>query len=194
MKGIFQVEILRQPQLDLAIKLLGLLLVVESVLPAPVAAALAGVLAALLLFRFAFWAPLRAMRRIDLAVMYLGYLAIVVHLLMVAASRLWSPAWVGAAAVHVFTLGAMGLVIPAMIVRIVKGHTGRKVTFDGGDKLVLWLMLAALALRVAAPQLLPAGYGHWIAASALCWSLAFGVLAWRYIPIMCRPRIDGREH
>lgn len=194
MKGIFQVEILRQPQLDLAIKLLGLLLVIESVVPAPVAAALATLLAALLLFRFAFWAPLRAMRRIDLTVMYLGYLAIVGQLLMVAASRLWSPDWVGAVAVHVFTLGAMGLVIPAMIVRIVKGHTGRKVTFDVGDKLVLWLMLTALVLRVVAPQLLPAGYGHWIAGSALCWSLAFGVLAWRYIPLMCRPRVDGREH
>jgi uncharacterized protein involved in response to NO len=38
----------------------------------------------------------------------------------------------------VFTLGAMGLIIPAMLIRISKGHTGRKVVFDRVDKLALW--------------------------------------------------------
>ena len=31
-------------------------------------------------------------------------------------------------------LGVMGLIIPAMLIRIAKGHTGRKVVFDRGDK------------------------------------------------------------
>ena len=35
-------------------------------------------------------------------------------------------AWVGSVSVHLFTLGAMGLIVPAMIVRISRGHTGRK--------------------------------------------------------------------
>jgi uncharacterized protein involved in response to NO len=45
-----------------------------------------------------------------------------------ARSRRWS--WVGAVSTHVFGLGVMGLIIPAMLIRIAKGHTGRKVVFD----------------------------------------------------------------
>lgn len=194
MKGIYQVDILRHPRLDLAIKGLALLLVAGSFLPPPLAGALSLLLAALLFARFVFWHPLQAFRRIDLAVMYLGYLAIVAHLAMDGLAHFGWRGGVGALTVHVFTFGAMGLVIPAMIVRIVKGHTGRKVGFDVGDKLVLWLMIAAFVLRVLLPQWLPALYGAWIAASAACWSLGFGILAWRYVPFMCQPRVDGKVH
>jgi len=88
----------------------------------------------------------------------------------------------------------MGAIIPAMIIRIAKGHTGRKVVFDGGDRLILYIMLLALAFRVLLPQLVPAAYLGWIHAAATCWLLAFGLLAWRVVPMLWRPRIDGREH
>lgn len=185
MKGAFQVQILRHPWLDLSIKLLALLLVGGFLLPEALTATIALTLACLLLLRFAFWKPQLGMRRIDIGIMYIGYLAIVGQLLLFA---------LGSASTHVFTLGAMGCVIPAMIVRIANGHTGRKVVFTRVDRSILYLMLAALIFRVALPQLAPDQYLAWLFAAAGCWLLAFGLLGWRYIPYLLQPRVDGRTH
>ncbi len=194
MKAAFQAEILRHPKLDMAIKLLGLLLVVEFLMPRPLGAALALALAVLLGIRFFFWKPHLAFRRIDIGIMYIGYLAIVGQLLVEALGHVINFVWIGSVSVHLFTVGAMGCVIPAMIIRISKGHTGRKVVFDGLDRAVLYLMLATLLARVGLPQIFPAAYLGWIHLSACLWSAAFAIVAWRYIPILIRPRIDGREH
>lgn len=194
MKSIFQVTILRLPKLDMTIKLLALLLVVEFALPKPLTAAITFLLALLLGIRFCFWKPQLAVKRIDVGIMYIGYLAIVGQLLTEALGHVMHLTWVGSVSVHLFTFGAMGAVIPSMIIRISKGHTGRKVVFDGMDKGVLYIMLVALLTRLVAPQLLPASYLLWIQLSAACWLIGFGILAWRYIPILMQPRVDGKEH
>lgn len=194
MKGAFQVAILRHPRLDMGIKALGLALVFAGFMASPLAAGLDLALALLLAVRFAFWKPHLALRRLDIGIMYLGYLAIVAQLLLDALDRLAQPAWTGALTVHVFTFGAMGLIIPAMLVRISKGHTGRKVSFDALDKLALWIMIAGLVLRTLVPQLAPARYGLWIDLAAACWFACFALLAWRYVPLLLQPRIDGKEH
>lgn len=194
MKAAFQAQILRHPALDMAIKLLGLMLVVEFALPRPLTAAVSLLLATLLAIRFFYWKPQLAFKRLDIGVMYIGYLCIVAQLLIEALGHVVTFVWIGSVSVHLFTFGAMGLVIPGMIVRISKGHTGRKVIFDGGDKLVLVIMLVALVVRIVVPQFAPAAYLGWIHLSATCWFVAFGILAWRYIPILLQPRIDGREH
>ena len=194
MKNVFQVAILRHPLLDRTIKLLAVTLVFASAMPPLLAAAVSLALALLLLGRFAFWKPQLAMRRIELAIMYLGYLSIVGQLLLSAIDRVAPVAWVGTVAVHVFTLGAMGLVIPAMLIRIAKGHTGRKVVFDSLDKTVLWIMLLGFVARIVLPQFSPAAYLRWLDLTATCWLVAFAILAWRYIPYLLRARIDGKEH
>ncbi|MCE1244078.1 NnrS family protein [Oryzomicrobium sp.] len=194
MKGAFQVTLPRHAALDMPIKGLGLVLVAAGWLPPPLVAAVALALAALLLARFVLWQPRLGLSRIDVGVMYLGYLAIVAQLLLEALAVIHPVAWVGTVSVHTFTFGAMGLIIPAMLVRICQGHTGRKVVFTRADKAVLWVMIAGFVLRVAAPQFYPAAYGHWIHLAALCWAVAFAVLAWRFVPLLFRPRIDGREH
>jgi uncharacterized protein involved in response to NO len=194
MKAAFQANILRQPKLDMPIKLLGLLLVVEFALPRPLTAAIAFALAILLGIRFVFWKPQLACKRIDIGIMYVGYLAIVGQLLIEALGHVWQFVWIGSLSVHLFTFGAMGTVIPAMIIRISKGHTGRKVVFDRLDKLALYIMLAALVVRVVVPQIYPAGYLLWIQLSAACWLACFGILGWRYIPILFQARLDGKEH
>jgi uncharacterized protein involved in response to NO len=194
MKSAFQVHILRHPGLDLSIKLLALVLVGGFLLPDALTAALSLALALLLLWRFAFWKPLLGMQRIDIGIMYIGYLAIVAQLLLLALGQFSSASWTGTISTHVFTFGAMGCVIPAMVVRIANGHTGRKVVFTGVDRSILYLMLAALLIRVLLPQLMPDSYLVCIQAAAACWLFAFGLLGWRYIPYFLRPRIDGRAH
>ena len=194
MKAAFQTQILRQPKLDMPIKLLGLLLVFEFALPRPLTAALSLALAVLLLIRFVFWKPQLAFKRIDIGIMYVGYLAIVGQLLIESLGHVINFVWIGSVSVHLFTFGAMGSVIPAMIMRISKGHTGRKVVFDGLDRAVLYIMLVALVVRVVVPQFAPGAYLGCIHAAATCWLLSFGIIAWRYIPMLMQPRIDGKEH
>lgn len=111
MKASFQVELLRRPALDGAIKALGVALVLEGLAPPALAAAAALGLAALLLLRFALWHPVRALGRLEVAVMYLGYLALTAQLVLEFGGRLIPHAWVGALPVHVFTLGTMGVII-----------------------------------------------------------------------------------
>ena len=194
MKNVFQVAILRHEVLDKTIKLLALLLIGAGFMPAALAGWLSLLLALLLAARFMFWKPWLALRRLDIGIMYLGYIGIVLQLLLASPGAPGSPHWVGALPVHVFGLGVMGLIIPAMLIRIAKGHTGRKVAFDSLDKLVLWIMIAAMVLRVIAPQIDPAGYVRWIELAACGWAIGFAILAWRLIPFLLQPRVDGKEH
>ena len=194
MKSAFQVTILANQKLNKAIKLLGLIMVFESLMPHQAASGVALLLAALLIGRFFFWKPHLALQRLDIGIMYLGYLAIIAQLLIGILSPLIHPAWVGSVSVHVFTFGAMGLIIPAMLIRISNGHTGRKVAFDTYDKTVLRIMIFGFVVRIIAPQLFPAGYLHCVALAAACWFACFAMLAWRYIPYLVRARVDGKEH
>lgn len=194
MKAGFQVLILSNPALNKAIKILGLLLVFESLLPPQLSGWIALLLALLLTGRFFFWKPQLAMQRLDIAVMYLGYLALVAQLLIEFIRYVAYPEWPVSLSIHVFTFGVMGIIIPGMLVRISKGHTGRKASFDAADKMVLWVMILAFVLRIVAPLVYPAGYTLWIYLAAFCWLVCFATLAWRYIPILMQPRIDGKEH
>jgi len=194
MHGAFQVNILRNPALDKSVKLLGLILVFESLMPAQLSGWLALILALLLTGRFAFWKPHLALRRLDIGIMHLGYFAIVIQLLIQFGDQIYHLHWMGTISVHMFTFGVMGLIIPAMLIRISKGHTGRKVIFDNLDKFVLRIMMLGLLVRVVLPQLYPAGYMQWVYLSAACWLTCFSVLGWRYIPFLLGPRADGRAH
>ncbi|MGB4857516.1 MAG: NnrS family protein, partial [Candidatus Dechloromonas phosphoritropha] len=173
---------------------LAVVLVFGALLPPELSHNLELALAVLLLSRLAFWYPHKAFRRLDIGIMYLGYLAIAGQLLIDALPPPGVTGWVGTVSVHVFTFGAMGLIIPAMMIRIANGHTGRKVVFGRFEKTVLWIMIAAFFLRLVGPQFAPGAYLRWLDLAATCWFVAFSLLAWRFIPQLLRPRIDGREH
>lgn len=194
MKGVFQVVILNNPMLNKTIKLLGLLLVFAGLMPPQLSGWIALLLAVLLAGRFIYWKPQLAMRRLDIGIMYLGYLALAAQLLIEFLRQIFHPEWPLSLSIHVFTFGVMGLIIPAMLIRIARGHTGRKVAFDTLDKSVLRIMMLALVLRIVAPQVYPAGYAYWIYLAASCWFMSFALLAWRYIPFLMQPRVDGKEH
>lgn len=190
MKAAFQVELPRVAALDWSIKGLALLLLAGPWLPAVVRTPAALALALAVTARFALWRPHLAFRRLDLGVMYAGGLALAAQLVL----EVLPGAWVGALAVHVFTFGTMGLIIPAMFVRIANGHTGRPVRFAGVDRAALWVMVAAFAARVVAPQLAPGRYQAWLWVAAACWAVGFGVVGARITPLLLAERVDGKEH
>ena len=194
MKGAFQVAILNDQILNKAIKTLGVLLVFAGLMPPQLSGWIALLLSILLAGRFIYWKPQLAMRRLDIGIMYMGYIALAAQLLIEFLRQIFHPEWAVSVSFHVFTFGVMGLIIPAMLIRISRGHTGRKVIFDAFDKSALWIMILAFILRIIAPLLYPAGYTYWIYLSATCWFICFVLLAWRYIPYLTQSRIDGKEH
>lgn len=194
MKGVFQVEIINHAMLNQAIKILGLLLVFESLMPLQIAGSVELLLALLLAGRFLYWKPQLAMQRLDIGIMYLGYLALVAQLLIELIRQFVHAEWTVSMSVHIFTFGVMGLIIPAMMIRIAKGHTGRKVYFDIIDKLALRVMMMAFVFRIVAPRFYPDEYILWIDLAASCWFACFAILSWRYIPFLMQPRVDGKEH
>ncbi len=191
MKNSLGITLPRHPWLDHSIKSLALALVFSPWLSQTLALVIGGALVVLLSLRWLLWSPHKAMQKLELAVMYLGYLAIILQLL---SQLLPATPWLSnSLSLHIFTLGCMGLIIPAMIIRISNGHTGHKVRFLLSDKLALWVMLSAMLLRILGPQLSDE-YIFWLYASAGCWLLAFSLLGWRYIPQLLKPRIDGKIH
>lgn len=194
MKSIFQVQILRNTTLDITIKITAFLLIFETLIPAQISSWMMLGLALLLSYRFVFWKPQLAFKRIDIGIMYVGYICLVLQLLVEFFSRIFNVLLMGTVSVHIFTFGVMGLIIPAMIIRISNGHTGRKVVFTFKDKIALWSMILAFILRIIATQVFPAQYASLIFAAAVCWLVCFLILAWSYTPFLLRTRIDGKEH
>lgn len=191
MKGAFGVSLRRNRWVDHAIKSMCFLLIFANNMSENLQAVLCTMVAGLMLIRWFYWHPFKALRRIDIGVMYLGYLAIVINLALQGIAPLFGY-WGGSVGIHVFTLGAIGLVAPAMIIRISRGHTGRKIAFAKMDKLSIYLMLFALIFRVFVPLYNPGLYTECLYLSAVCWLGAFTLVGYRYIPILLRPRIDGK--
>lgn len=193
MKVTAGVALRRIAWVDHTIKALGFILIFAFSMQSNVQSALCLLLACLMLVRWLYWHPSKALSRIDVGVMYLGYLAIVANLVLQGLIPLQQH-WSTSVATHVFTLGTIGLVAPAMVLRISNGHTGRKVLFTPIDKLCIYLMLLGFGFRVLLPIFEPHIYTECLYISALCWLVSFSVIGYRYIPILLKPRIDGKAH
>jgi len=93
------------------------------------------------------------------------------------------------AAFHVIFVGGFGLITLGIGTRVVVSHgrfaleTERRVL----TLFVVGVIVAAVAMRVLA-ELLVSSRGTLLAASGVAWALAWGVWAWRAVPLMLRPR------
>lgn len=159
-------------------------------LPAPWLAALAAFGAAAHLARWALWQPWTTLRTPIVWVLHAAYLWLPVHLVLRTAALVgWTSASV---ATHALTVGAVGGLIIGMMTRTARGHTARPLRADRFDVAAYALVLGAALLRVLPPLLAPASTRHAVLASAALWSAGFAVYAWRYFPVLTRPRLDGR--
>ncbi|SDT31592.1 uncharacterized protein involved in response to NO [Pseudomonas asplenii] len=91
-------------------------------------------------------------------------------------------------AVHCLTIGAMGGLVLAMIVRVSLGHTGRPLEPPSGMTLAFILLNLACFSRVVLVGFFPLP-ALWLA--GLCWTLAFALYTWRYAPMLLQARVDG---
>lgn len=91
------------------------------------------------------------------------------------------------AVLHVMTVGAISMMMLAVMTRATRGHTGRVLTASKITTASYVALLFAALLRPAA-DFLPAQGLELYAAAGLCWMLAFGLFIFEYGPMLTRVR------
>lgn len=180
-----------RPGLDTAgIAALVAVAVVDLVAPGGrLAGAVAGVAAVLTLLRLARWGGLRTLDQPLLWVLHLAYLMVPVALAVKAAFLLAGAGW-AANWLHLQGIGAIGLMILAVMPRATLGHTGHPLRASRAMR-VAWVALpVAAALRAFGPNLLPAAVSY--AAAGTLWMLAFALFLGAHGPMLLQPRADGK--
>ena len=152
------------------------------------ALALAGA-GAIALWQVLAWQPLAVRSRPLLWILYLGHAGLGIGLLVGAAQAVGAPLR-SAVPVHLVAMAGFSVLIIGMVTRTALGHLGRGLKLDRSMLASYWLVLAAVALRLAAlwPSPLTAGL---LQLSATAWIAAFGLYLWRFVPWLVRPRPDA---
>lgn len=118
-------------------------------------------------------------------VLHAAYLFVPLGFLLIAASHLGLPL-LTTAALHAWTVGAIGLMTLAVMTRASLGHTGRALAAGRGQKLIYFGLLAAVVARLAA------GLGSaellLLHLAVAGWLVAFVGFVVVYAPILTRPR------
>jgi uncharacterized protein involved in response to NO len=170
---------------------LGTLLAALLAPASPLTALAAALAAAMHGARLAGWYTRKLWSVPLLWILHLGYAWIVLGfaLLALSAAGLGSAA---SSALHAFTAGAIGTLTLGMMARVSLGHSGRMLE---PAPLMTWAFVAvnlAALSRVALPLVFPAAWSAGITAAGLLWMAAFGLFSALYMPILLRPRIDGK--
>lgn len=155
-----------------------------------VAAVIALALAAVQLVRWLGWHHPGVWRLPVLWVLFAGYLWMILGLVLRGLAAFDLVAYqIG---LHALTVGAVGVLTQGMMSRVALGHTGRDINVSKIIAVAFVLLNIGAVLRVLMPMLVPEKYGVWVNISGGLWVLAFLLFVWVYLPILWRPRIDGR--
>ncbi|MGV6806911.1 MAG: NnrS family protein, partial [bacterium] len=96
-------------------------------------------------------------------------------------------------AIHVLTIGGIGLITLSMMTRVSLGHTGRDV--HNPPSMFSWIFAAlclAALVRFLGGTFMPQHYHTWIMLVGVLWVLGALLFTVSLIPILGKPRVDGR--
>ena len=96
------------------------------------------------------------------------------------------------AALHCFTVGAIGGMILAMISRVTLGHTGRRLQPPKLMSIGYIAIIIGAILRVIFSGWFPQESGWAIGIASGLWILGYGIYAFYYAPMLITTRADGR--
>ena len=144
---------------------------------------LAGVLAWVQLIS---WKPLAVRANALLWILYVGYAGIGTGLLF-ASLQYAGVNLPRVLPVHTLGMAGFSVLILGMVTRTALGHTGRPLTTDPTIRSSYWLMLLAVALRLAAIADTPASATLLLMAGA-AWVASLALYLWQFTPILIRPR------
>lgn len=140
--------------------------------------------------RLAGWFHSGVLRVPLLWILYSAYAWIVAGFVLSAAAALgYCPLPL---ALHGFTAGTIGLMTMGMMARVSLGHSGRALVTPWPVNLAFGLLNLAVLMRVLPALWLPQDYRLWLDLAGGLWLLAFALFLWVYIPILTRPRVDGK--
>lgn len=124
-------------------------------------------------------------------VLHLGYAWIVLGFALLALSAMGTSATAGSA-LHAFTAGGIGMLTLGMMARVSLGHTGRMLEHPRSMMVAFVAINLGALIRVAVPLFFPAMYLEGMVAAGLAWMASFGLFAALYMPMLLRPRVDGK--
>ena len=139
--------------------------------------------AALHVARQSRWRPFATLREPLLAVLHAGYLFIAAGFVIAGVGSLTARPHVAHGAVHAWTVGAIGLMILAVMTRASRGHTGQALTAPPAT-VVLYLSVAAAAVLRVLASFFPTLMGPFLSLSAGLWVIAFAGFALLYGPML----------
>ena len=137
------------------------------------------------LWRLSRWRGLAARRDALVFVLHAGFFFAAAGFLVAGAGALWPSRIAYAAGVHVWAVGAVGVMTLAMMTRATLGHSGRALVASKATQFAYLCVVVALAARLTmafAPQfarpMMDLAAGAWI--------LAFATFLFIYAPILMR--------
>lgn len=155
------------------------------------AGVLAGVAAVIQSLRLLQWRTVATLGRPILWVLHLGYAWLPLGLALKCGALLGGFAacafWL-----HALTVGVIATMILGVMSRAALGHTGRPLVVDPLIALAYVALLAAGLIRVFGFGLAGIDYPTVIVISAACWTAAFALFLYVYVPILWSPRADGK--
>lgn len=140
--------------------------------------------------RLYLWRPWRTFSTPLVWILHAAYAWIVVHLVLRGLSGM--AGFAESYAIHALTTGAIGGLTLGMMTRTARGHTARPLAADGWELTCFLLIQVTAAVRVFGGMISSALYLPSLQLSAVLWSVAFGLYAVRYWPVLTRPRLDGK--
>lgn len=138
------------------------------------------------------WGSLATLRHPILWILHVGYGWLVVGLILRGLADLFAivPPDAG---LHALTVGAVGSMVLGMMSRVALGHTGRSIIPARATVIAYWLLNAAALSRVVTPVIFSGTLYHpGIVVSGILWSSSFLLFTIVYLPVLARPRADGR--
>jgi uncharacterized protein involved in response to NO len=119
-------------------------------------------------------------------ILHVAYVFIPLGLLAIVASTVgWTSE---ISSLHLFTVGAIGLMTLAVMTRATLGHTGRAVAASGTMCAAYAALIAAALFRPAA-EAIPELYTLLLTISAILWLFAFGAFLVACGPMLVSPRL-----
>ncbi len=170
---------------------MALSIVIDAVAPFGLAAAsVAAVAACAHALRLAGWQSMRTLKEPIVWVLHVAYAWLTVGMALKAIhlglNVPWSAQWL-----HALTMGAIAMMIVAVVTRATLGHTGRELAVSPWVATGYVLLATATLLRVFGPSA-TMGYEWTVRMAGTLWIGAFALIVAVYAPILLRPRIDGR--
>lgn len=135
------------------------------------------------------WSGIHAWGEPLVLILHLGYAFVPLGFLLGAISILVPGTLAGTAALHAWTVGAIGLMTLGVMTRATRGHTGRDLTASAWTMSIYGAMTGAALLRMAA-GIFPQGYLVMLEAAGTAWVAAFAMFLFEYAPMLLGPRSE----